>query len=463
MLYRVMGPAGSGKTGYLYGMLSEAFMRGESCVWIAPEQQSFQTEREILTRLGNKGSERVEVMTFGEMPDRVARQYGGSSVTYLEKGAVFALLSVLVAQNRSALSEYAASAEDPGFLSGLLHLFKRLRSAMITPVMLAEAAESGDWTDESRLRGKLRDAAVLYKAYDGFFTEERQDAHNRLTILADRLADCPYFAGKTVFLDGYYRLHEQELAVLARILKQAKAVWCGFTADERELFSAVRASANRLGELADSCVDIRLQGYKRGKDPAFRFLEAHLWSDETPVYDHPVPCIRLTRAGHAFDEAHAVASQIMELVRNGMRYREITVFARDPRNYAGILDAVFRSAGIPYFYSEKEDITARPLVAFVFASLEMIATRFSLSSVRKYLKTGYSGMTADESDALLRYAESWSLHGSVWLSEKPWTRNPGGYRSGPMTEDQKATLEMVNRARELFAFHVYPLYEEFQK
>ena len=463
MLYRVMGPAGSGKTEYLYGVLAEAFIHGESCVWITPEQQSFQTEREILARIGNLDGERVGGMTFAEMPDRVARLYGGSSVAYLEKGAVFALLSVLVARNRSALSEYAASAEDPGFLSGLLHLFKRLRSAMITPDMLAKAAESGDWTDFSRLRGKLRDAAVLYKAYDDFFTDERQDAHNRLTILADRLSGCPYFAGKIVILDGFYRLHEQELAVLRQILKQAKAVWCGFTADEREQFSAVRTSANRLGLLADSCRDIWLKGYRRGKEPAFRFLEAYLWSDETPVFDQPVPCIRLTRAGHAFDEAHAVASQIMELVRSGMRFRDITVFARNPQNYAGILDAVFRSAGIPYFYSEKEDITARPLVAFVFASLEMIATKFSLSSVRKYLKTGYSGMTADESDALLRYAESWSLHGNVWLSQKPWTRNPGGYRAGPMTEEQKATLETVNRARELFAVHVYPLSEAFKK
>ena len=458
MLYRVMGPAGSGKTSFLYGMLSETFARDECCVWITPEQQSFQTERAILTRLGNKNSDRVEVMTFGEMPDRVARRYGGTSVSYLENGAEFALLSVLVSRHRGELSEYAASAEDPGFLSGLLHLFKRLRSAMITPERLSDAVQNGDWTNQSRLRGKLHDAAVLYQAYDSFFTDERQDARNRLTDLAKRLDSCPYFAGKTVFLDGYYRLHEQELAVMEKIIRQAKAVWCGFTMDDREMFATVRASANRLASLAGGSTDMLLTEFNRGKDEAFGFLEAHLWSDSTPEFNRPVSCIRLTRAGNAFDEAHAVASEIMNLVRDdGMRYRDIAVFIRNPQNYAGILDAVFRSAGIPYFYSEKEDITARPLIAFVLASLELIATGFSLPAVRKYLKTGYSGLTPDEVDVLLRYADSWSLRGKAWKNSKKWTRNPSGYRTGPMTEEEEATLETVNRARDLFMNNVLPL------
>ena len=463
MLYRVTGPAGSGKTEYLYGVLAEAFRHGESCVWITPEQQSFQTEREILNRLGNTSCERVEVMTFGDMTDRVARRYGGTAVTYLEQGAVFALLSVLAVRHKDELVEYASSAEDPGFLSGLYQLFKRLRSAMITPEQLTRIADGEEWTDRARLRGKLKDISILYQAYDAYFTEDMQDARNRLTRLSERLPDCPYFSGKIVILDGFYRFHEQEFAVLRRIFRQAKDVWCGFAMDDRELFSGIRSSANRLAEIAGGCTDISLPAFRRSADPSFRFLEEHLWSDGNPVYADPVPCIRLLRAGNPFEESHAAAARIMELVRSGMRYRDITVFVRGPEQYAGILDVVFRSAGIPYFYSEKAGISARPLIAFVCAALEMIATRFSLSAVRKYLKTGYSGMTAEESDLLLNYAESWSIRGNAWLDEKPWTRNPDGYRSGSMKEEQKAVLASVNHAREMFVFSILPLVRALKK
>ncbi|MBP5231448.1 MAG: exodeoxyribonuclease V subunit gamma, partial [Clostridia bacterium] len=459
MLYRVFGPAGSGKTQHLYSVLAETFRRGEPCVWITPEPQSFQTEREILKRLGNESSGLVEVMTFGEMPDRVARVYGGASVNYLDRGAVIALLSVLASRHREDLREYAASAEDPGFLTGLLQLFKRLRSAMITPDRLEEAVSGGNWDGRSRLKGKLKDVSVLFRAYDAFFDERTQDARNRLTHLAARLPSCPYFKGKTVFLDGFYRFQEQELAVLKGILSQAKAVWCGFsgegeedarTGKERDVFSGIRQTADKLSRLAGETRDVRMPGYVRSLDPALAFLEKNLWADGRDTFEGNADRIRLIRAGNAFDESNAVASGIMELVRNGKRFRDIAVFVRNPQAYAGVLDAVFRASGIPYFFSGKEDIMTNPLIAFVCSSLEMLSTRFSLSSVRKYLKTGYTGLTMDESDLLLRYAESWSIHGSAWTSEKPWTRNPDGYRSGPMTEEQQSTLDAVNEARTFF-------------
>ena len=470
MLYRVFGPAGSGKTQYLYSVLTEAFRAGEPCVWITPESQSFQTERQILNLLGNAGSGLVEVMTFGEMPDIFARRYGGFSETFLDRGAIIALLSVLASENRDRLEEYMSSAEDPGFLEDLLQLFKRLRSAMITPERLEDAVSKGKWENRSRLRRKLKDVSVLYRAYDGFFNEERKDARTRLTMLSERLPKCPYFSGKTVFIDGFYRFQEQELAVLKCILSQAKNVWCGFAGEaegcgERELFSRIRMAADKLARLApgDNFKDIRMTGYTRSADPAFAYLEKHMWSESSECFCGPADRIRLIRADNPFDESHAVASKIMELVRNGKRFRDIAVFIRNPQSYTGILDAVFRASNIPFFFSEKNDIMANPLIAFVCGALEMAATRFSTASVRRYLKTGYAGLPSDEIDLLLRYADAWSVRGSDWVSGDTWKRNPDGYRPGRMTEEQQSALDAVNEALAHFRKSVRNLMEAFEK
>ena len=76
MLYLVTGPVGSGKTERLYDELEQAYRAGIPCVWIAPEQQSVQAEREILSRLGDGCNLSVEILNFERLPERVARAYG---------------------------------------------------------------------------------------------------------------------------------------------------------------------------------------------------------------------------------------------------------------------------------------------------------------------------------------------------------------------------------------------------
>lgn len=449
MLYLITGPAGSGKTEFLYAELEQAYRAGSSCVWIAPEQQSVQAEREILARLGDGCNLSVEILNFERLPERIARAYGDLAVTYPDRGALCALLSVLAAENRGKLREYASCAEDGDFIDGLFGLFGRLRSERIRPEDLRKAAESGQLEGE-RLVAKVADIALLYGAYDAYFDETRRDPRDALTILAEQLPEKPFFAGKTVFVDGYYTFTGQEYAVLAQILRQARAVYCSATYDGREIFEGNEACAQRLIKLAGGHRVIPVGEYKRSEREELRFLEKHLWSEETPVYPEEPRGVRLVQAENIFSEAEAVASEILRLVRAGYRYREITVLARGVESYAGVLDAILRQNQIPFFFAEKDELLSRPLVSFVCAALELVTTDFSLYAVRRYLKSGYAGncLSAEECDQLLRYAESWSLRGRDWYEDAPWTRNPDGFREGGMNEEQTALLAAVNVSRE---------------
>ena len=194
MLYRVTGPAGSGKTEYMYSVLQSLYEAGKSCVWIAPEQQSVQVEREILDRLGDGCNLAVEILNFERLPERISREYGDLAVIYPDKGARCALLSVLMYEKRKQLKEYGASAEDAEFASNLLGLFGRLRSQGVRPADLSRAADETDSTE--RLHGKLCDLAVLFDAYDAYFDENCRDVRDALTVLAAELKNKPFFAGK---------------------------------------------------------------------------------------------------------------------------------------------------------------------------------------------------------------------------------------------------------------------------
>lgn len=450
MLYLITGPAGSGKTEFLYDRLAQAYRAGIPCVWIAPEQQSVQAEREILSRLGDGCNLSVEILNFERLPERVAREYGDLAVSYPDRGALCALLSVLASENRGRLREYASCAEDGDFIEGLFGLFGRLRSEQISPEQLKKAAESGHLESE-RLAAKVSDIALLYGAYDAYFDETRRDPRDALTVFAEQLSEKPFFAGKAVFVDGYYTFTGQEYAVLAQILRQAREVYCSATYDGREIFEGNEACAQRLIRLAgDDYCAIPVGAYRWSDSAALRFLEQHLWSEETPVFAEEPHGIRLVKAENQFGEAEAVASEILRLTRAGYRYRDITVLARGVDAYAGILDAVLKQNRIPFFFAEKDELLSRPLISFVCAALELVTTDFSLHAVRRYLKSGYAGgiVSAEECDQLLRYAESWNLRGKEWYGDTPWTRNPDGFREGGLNEEQSALLAAVNASRE---------------
>ncbi len=451
MLYQVTGPAGSGKTEYLYAKLEQAYRSGRPCVWIAPEQQSVQAEREILERLGDGCNLSVEILNFERLPERVARSFGDLAVTYPDKGALCALLSVLTDENRRNLQEYGDCASDTSFLEGLFGLFGRLRSERIRPEQLRDCLPNLKEQD-ARLGRKLSDVALLYEAYDAYFDETKRDPRDALSVLSDELASKPFFVGKTVFVDGYYTFTGQEFSLLTEILKQADEVYCSFTYDGRELFSSHEKSAFRLKKQASGQVrEIPVGPYRRSERGELKHLERYLWADETPAYPDEVNAVQILEAEHAFSEAEAVAAQVLKWVREGYRYRDITVMARHVETYAGILDAVFAQNHIPFFFSEKDDLQTKPLCSFVCASLELIITDFSLHTVKTYLKSGYSVLSAEECDVLLRYAESWKVRGGKWYDGKDFTNNPDGYLACAMTEQQQADLNAVNEAkRKLF-------------
>ncbi len=455
MLFRVTGAAGSGKTEYLYGKLEEACANGKKCVWISPEQQSVQTERELLDRLGDGCNLSVEVLNFERLPERIAREYGGLNVVYPDKGAICALLSLLCEDHRGELTEYKRSASDEAFVTGLYGLFGKLRSELIAPDKLFAAADKcGE--SERKLGRKLRDVALLYRAYTEWFTERTRDPRDALSVLASELPAKPFFAGKTVFVDGYYTFTGQEYALLDAVIKQADAVYCTFTYDERELFSGNRKAAERFQSAAGK-TDIDCGEYKRSQKDELRFLEKHLWELGTPAFSGDSGAVKLISAHDPFGEANAVAGEILRLIRSGMRYRDITVLARDPSAYAGILDTVLRENRIPFFFAEKEGILNHPLIAFAIASLELIDSNLEPFALRKYLKTGYSGLDAEDGDLLLRYVEGWKLHGADWKKGKDWKKNPDGYREGALDEEQEAFLASVNRAKDRLLSDLEPL------
>ncbi len=132
--------------------------------------------------------------------------------------------------------------------------------------------------------------------------------------------------------------------------------------------------------------------------------------------------------------------------REGLRFRDIGVVARSYRTYQDLVESVFARYGVPVFSSSMSEILDKPILALVTGALDTVAGGYVYDDVFRYLKTGLTDLGEEDRDLLENYVLKWDVRGSRWTQEKPWTMHPRGY-GFPMTEEDQALLERVDRAR----------------
>lgn len=435
----------------MLGMLSEAISKGENCLFIVPEQQSVHYEKMLCERFGDGINLCCEVLNFERLPNRIAREYGNLAVDYIDKGGACALLSLVAESLKGELVEYGAVASEPDFASSLFSLISRMKMALITPEMLSEALDSDELSEETRILSKLHDLALIYKEYESRLCDELHDPRDALTILSQELGNKRFFENTRVFIDGYYTFTEQEYEIIKHIIAQSDETYVSFTfGGDRSFFDENAAAAKRVLALAKGkSDDYYTNSYRRSDKASLMLVERKLWSNDAETARGDDGAVRLISAKNRFDEIEAAASVIAEYIRAGGRYRDITLLTGNTDAYKPIVDSVFARAGIPVYTSNKEPLVSKPLFSFMLASLSVVIEDFSLRSVKRYVKSGYTDLDIAQSDVLLSYAQSWKLRGKAWYGDEDWTLDPEGYREGDLTPRGAEILKKANEAREL--------------
>lgn len=449
MLYRVIGASGSGKTEYIISRLGEAIKQKKRCFLIVPEQQSVDYEAMLCERFGDSSNLYCEVLNFERLPNRVARDFGGLAINSIDKGGACALLSLISETLKEDLTEFKSVAEDADFAESIFTLISRMKMSLVTPKMLSDAISSDALEDEPRLMSKIKDIALIYSEYEKYFDDTLFDPRDALTRLSSELKEKDFFKNSYVFIDGYYNFTEQEYEVIKHIIAQSKDTYISFTSDEnREFFRENTKAAERIKRLSRvGCEDYYTAEPKRTKFECLKYIERNLWCPNVKPLDKNDGSVCLITAKNRFDEVEAAAAEITEFVRNGGRYKDITVLAGNVSNYQTIVDSVFSRAEIPCYMSSKEDLSSKPLFSFILSCLAVIIEDFSLRSMKRYIKTGYTDLTVSESDAVLNYAYSWKLRGKAWYSENDWMLDPEGYREGDLTKRGAKLLTKANTAK----------------
>lgn len=452
MLKLILGRAGCGKTTTVLKRLCQAGQERRQ-VLMVPEQQSHQAERALCKAGGDEVSLYAEVLSFSRLANRVFLAAGGVGEPELDSGGRLLLMYQAVKAVSPELTVYARPSRRPAFLENLLATVDELKSCCVQPQLLLQAGEEVEGPEGD----KLRDLGLICGAYQVLTARTALDPRDRLTRTAEKLSACPWAQNMDLWLDGFTDFTPQQGEVLAQLMVQAHQLTVTLTCDHLEedeggtgIFSPARRTAAMLLRLAKergiSCEVEILSSDCSPRVSALNKVERELFGPQ----GEPISCegaVELHRALTPRSEVEWAASHIRTLVREkGLRYRDIEVAARDFGTYQPLIESVFPRYQVPVFASAMTDILEKPILTLVTAALETVAGGYRYDDVFRYLKTGLTDLPEEDRDLLENYVLKWNLRGSRWPQTKPWNMHPRGY-GFPMTEEDKALLERLDRAR----------------
>lgn len=468
----IFGPSGSGKSNYVYNrILEQAEQMPEKTFFVlVPEQFTMQTQRELVQRQKNHSIMNVDVVSFNRLAYRIFDELGLSDLKILEETGKNLVLRKVAEEQQHSLQLIKGSMKKTGYISEVKSVISELTQYRIEPGQLDIFVE--DEKQSALFRYKIKDIQTMYQGFLDFLKGRFITAEDLLEVLAQEASRSQILKESVLVLDGFTGFTPVQYYLLEELLKITDEILVTVTMDEREnpyQYHGVQELFYMSKKTVEVLVKIAHRNHITVQEPCWtrhncrtRFKDAPdlLWLEQNLFRTKPLPYSKkpenmfLYSLMNPRQELHFIAREIRRLVREEKyRYKEVAVVCGDVDMYGNYVREIFRNYDIPVFLDTKKNIVFHPMTEFLKRSLLVIEQDFSYESVLGYLRSGLSGIEAEETDLLENYLLAGGIRGFGKWQQK-WVR-----RCGINSAEE---LEQVNKIRERLIMQFQPLRKVFQ-
>lgn len=451
MLQFILGRASSGKTYTVTEKIAQCVNNGENPVLLVPEQFSFESEKNILGLLGDSDAQKVTVISFSRLCDEIERIKGGvcsAAVSDTDRIILMGRAIRLCGSELKCFKKYGKSSSFAAVMADAIGEFK------LNFVSVEDLRSAAEKSDDSQLKAKLFDTALIYEQYDAVLSEKFIDLSDRLTKLYYVLENYRYFDGKTVFVDSFKGFSGQQYKILERIISQAESVTVTLTDnpyDNRDfgLFSNVKKVKNKISSIARAhsvgIKDDLVLNTKNYASPDLDALEEFM-SGNRVDYSEKCENITLCHAESIYSEADIVARNIRRIVREkSVRYSDFVIIARDTEPYEDALAIACKKNSVSCFIDRRIPLGSMPPAVAVIAASEA-AKNLTTENILRFYKSGIGLLSFDEITTIENYTYLWNIDGDGWLRD--FTMNPDGFSADEILSDETVKkIAAVNALR----------------
>lgn len=449
MLRLIIGPARTGKTTMIMNEINDHCKAGDKGLYlIVPDQYSHMAERMLCSVCGNTASLYGEVLTFNSLASRILSETGNAECVAVNNAGRMIMMSRALQTALPDLRVFCRRTGNSSFIGELVETASELKYACLTSDDIRKASTRA----EPPLDEKLSDLALILEIYWSLFDASRIDPDDKLQIAEERLDNSSFASGVRIWIDGFADFSARQLGMIKKLLSVNAEITVSLTCDSlssiSDVFEITRRTAAQLISIANaSDTKAVTTVFRRGGDlsDSFQVLERVLSGQQIKAdgYDGSISVVR---ASSLSEECEYAASKVLELVRSGYRWQDISVLCGSWDQYRAVGKNVFAKYGVPVYTNEKTDLLMLPPAALISSALNVILSGWEYSNIFRYLKTGIPDITRDECDKLENYVIQWNIRGTMWYSDEPWTMSTGGFQEKDKDQDT-SVLDELNDIR----------------
>lgn len=467
----IYGGFGSGKSERVGALISEAVEKADkyekSIYLIVPEQDTVRAELYATERLAPSSALTFEVQNFSRLANTVFRSLGGLSYNYADAEAK-ALCMWKSLRSLGGLLHEPVSGVDEAKVNSLLGVLCELRSSGVSIGDIERAAKKlGDGTPLGR---EMSDLSLILSLYEKLLCENFSDSEADLDRLCGLLEKNRFFAGYSIFIDGFSSFTYPQLKLIRLLMRDAECVTVTIPYDRTRGSYSYSAECEDTAdtlmryaqELSCPCECENMGEGLRYAHNDIKYIAENYCLDGALPYSGVTEHVEVLECSDAREEAEAVSCLIKKKIHEGALYRDIAVVARNAPDYAGILDASFERHGIPCFFSCELRPESHPIVKFIYGALAIYTKKCRREDVISYLKTGLCTVSSEDADIYEQYTKTWKINGMRLISDAPFVSNPDGY-TDKKNNKTEAVLLRANKVREALRAELLPLFSSLDR
>ena len=427
-------------------------------ILMVPELISHDTERRLCAVAGDTCSRFAEVLSFKRLASRVADSVGHAALSCMDNGGRVVAMAAAVQQLHSRLKSYASMETRPEFLTGLVDAVDEFKRCCISSGDLMSASRN----TEGILAQKLEELSLILESYDCLCQQGKRDPRDQMTWLLEELEAGSFGQDHVFYVDGFPDFTRQHMAILLHLIQVSPNVTVSLTCDKpgskAMAFEKAGQTAAELLRSAEALgVPVEIQVVAPREDALSGVRDSLFQGKIVPGLMRE--CLRVFRSETVHQECVAAVEEILRIVHDGGRYRDISVVCADLQTYRNTIQMAFRRSNIPAYISGTDDVLEKSVITTVLSAMDAALGGFEQQDVIRYLKSSLSPVDMDLCDKLENYAIMWGITGNRWL--KTWTNHPGGLGQKP-TQESELYLQQLNEARALGIDPLIRLSEGFQ-
>jgi len=412
-------------------------------ILLVPELISHEMERKLCLAGGDSASRYAEVLSFTRLSRRVTDAQGAPGMECMDNGGRVVVMAAAARQLSSRLKAYASVETKPEFLTGLIDAVDEFKRCCISAQDLKEASLK----TSGSLAQKLEELSLLMEAYDALCVRGKRDPRDQQTYLLELLEEGDFAENHIFYIDGFPDFTRQNLAIIEHLIRVSPSVTVSLNCDSPDsgllAFEKAADTARALMRCAQrSGVEVRMETVASYSSPLESVRQGLFQGVLKP--NAAKSCLSTIQAESAYQACLHAAYQVEKLVRQGYRYRDITLVCTDMTVYQPVMDMVFHRFHIPLYRAGTEDILQKNVIYTVLTAMDAALSGFDQRSTLRYLRSALSPLDPDICDLVENYVVVWGIRGSKWNQEWPW--HPEGL-NGQWDDSSRDMLAVINKAR----------------